>query len=83
MAPSGGQIWNYCKRRHPETKFANNASGAIWWQNLKPMQVAASGGKLLKLANSLNYEYEYFVAGEITGKINWKDKLNTVGPLCL
>ena len=27
-------------------KFVTNASGAIWWPNLKLMQVAPSGGQL-------------------------------------
>ena len=43
----GGQIWNLCNWRHLVVKFginmqvaklATNASGAIWWTNLQPIQ---------------------------------------------
>ena len=27
-------------------KFVNNASGAIWWSNLEPIQVVTSGGQI-------------------------------------
>ena len=37
VAPSGGQIWNYCKWRHVVAKFGTNSSGAIWWSNLELM----------------------------------------------
>ena len=30
VAPSGDQIWNYCKWRHLVAKFWTDASGAIW-----------------------------------------------------
>ena len=40
MAPSGGQICNLCKWRHLVAKFETYASGATWWPNLEPMQVA-------------------------------------------
>ena len=39
-APSGGQICNLCKWRHLVAKFVTNASGATWWPNFEPMQVA-------------------------------------------
>ena len=31
----GGQLWNQCKWCHLVAKFANNASGTIWWLNLQ------------------------------------------------
>ena len=31
---------------HLLAKFATNASGAIWWPNLQPMQVVPSGGQI-------------------------------------
>ena len=34
MAPSGGQIWKLCKRRHLVDNFETNANCAIWWSNL-------------------------------------------------
>ena len=37
-----GQIYNQCKERHLVAKFTINASSAIWWPNLKLMQVAPS-----------------------------------------
>ena len=40
VAPSGGQICNLCKWRHLVAKFVTDASGATWWPNLEPMQVA-------------------------------------------
>ena len=43
----GGQLWNQCKWCHLVAKFATNASGAIWWPNLQPMQDAPSGGQIL------------------------------------
>ena len=43
---SGGQLWKQCKWRHLVGKFATNASGAIWWPNLQPMQVVPSGGQI-------------------------------------
>ena len=59
VAPSGGQICNYCKWRHLVAKFATNvkwrhlvsifatnASDAIWWPNLQLMQVASSCGQI-------------------------------------
>ena len=47
VAPSGGQILNWCKWRHLVTKFVfalvtnfiTNASGAIWWPNFELIQV--------------------------------------------
>ena len=36
--PSGGQIWNQYKWCHLVAMFATNASGAIWWPNLQPIQ---------------------------------------------
>ena len=29
-----------------DSKFVTNVSGAIWWPNLQPMQVALSGGQI-------------------------------------
>ena len=42
----GGQLWNQCKWCHLVAKFTTNASSAIWWPNLKLMQVAPSGGQI-------------------------------------
>ena len=42
----GGKICNECKWFHLVSKFATNASGAIWWPNLELMQVAPSGGQI-------------------------------------
>merc|ERR1711978_481963 len=42
----GGQLWNQCKWCHLVAKFANNASGTIWWLNLQLKQVVPSGGQI-------------------------------------
>ena len=36
-------MWQY-KWRHLVAKLITYASGAIWWPNLEPMQVAPPGG---------------------------------------
>ena len=46
VAPSGGQICNQCQWRHLVAKFATDASGSTWWENLQLMQVAQPGGKI-------------------------------------
>ena len=38
VAPSGGQIWNEYASGAFGGKIGNNASGAIWWPNLQPIQ---------------------------------------------
>ena len=40
VAPYGGQICNLCKWRNLVVKFVTDVSGATWWPNLEPMQVA-------------------------------------------
>ena len=42
----GGQISNQCKWRHLVTKFSTNTSGATWWPNLEPIQVAPPGDQI-------------------------------------
>ena len=44
-------ILNQSKLCHLLAKFATNASGAIWWPNLKLMQVVPSGGQIAKCFN--------------------------------
>ena len=41
VAPSGGQICNYCMWRHMVVKFATDASGAILCSNLQLMQMVS------------------------------------------
>ena len=43
----GWKMCNKCKWCHLVAKFGTNASGAIWWPNLQPMQDAPSGGQIL------------------------------------
>ena len=53
VAPSGGQIWNLCKRRQLVAKLVTNASSAtkigtrsaIWRPNSQSMQVAPPSGQ--------------------------------------
>ena len=37
------QPGDHCKLCHSVAKYATNASGAIWWQNLQLMQVVPCG----------------------------------------
>ena len=76
VMPSGGQIWNLCNWRHLVVKFginmqvaklATNASGAIWWTNLQPIQEVS----LKSISNYSSWDI-YSSYG-----------LNTLGPLCL
>ena len=65
VAPSGGQICNYCKWCHLVVKFATDTSGAIWWPNLQLMQVMESiSGPVVPLAMFLlcckdDFRYKY------------------------
>ena len=43
VAPSDDQMGNECKWRDLVTKFWTDASGAIWWPNLKLMQICNQG----------------------------------------
>ena len=45
FAPTGGQIWNWCKWRHLVDNFVTYASGAIRWQTFQLAQVVSSGGQ--------------------------------------
>ena len=45
LAPTGGQIWNWCKWRHLVDNFVTYASGAIRWQTFQLAQVVSSGGQ--------------------------------------
>ena len=35
VAPSGGQLCDYCEWFHQVANFATRASGVIWWPNMK------------------------------------------------
>ena len=91
----GGQIKNLCKWSHLVVKFATNACGAIWWSNLKLMQVAPSRGQFCNL-----FKWRHLVvkfATNASGAIwltnasgilsSWRDNSSfrcyTLGPLCL
>ena len=67
VAPSGGQICNYCKWRHLMAIFATNASGTIWWPNLQLMQVAPSGGQICKFALMLSGRIPDVVPADVDG----------------
>ena len=38
MTETNYTYFNLCKWRHLVVKFVTNASGAIWWPNLQPIQ---------------------------------------------
>ena len=42
MTGTNYTYFNLCKWRHLMVKFVTNASGAIWWPNLQPIQVHSS-----------------------------------------
>ena len=54
-------------------KFKTNTSSAIWWPNLKPMQVAPSGGQILNQS-----KLRHLVLTEINLKWFWLKKISQV-----
>ena len=60
MVPPADQILNQCKLCHLGTQFATDVSGASWWPNLYPEQVAPSGDQNVQTMDEASYGGKMF-----------------------
>ena len=56
MSPLGGQTCNLFKKHRLSIKSTTNASGAIWWPHLQPIQVPHLLAKIGTNASDATFE---------------------------